>query len=92
MYEDTTATTDISAFLMGREPQRIESLRSLAMTRVPELSKYTAIGDLDGKDPIVVRVVDNDPHRLALVDAITKWEAVAQLELPAGKWLRSRLA
>ena len=37
-YEDSTATTDVCAFLMGRTPQRIEKLSSLAMTRVPALA------------------------------------------------------
>ena len=35
VYEDSTATTDICAFLMSRTPQQIEKLKSVAMTRVP---------------------------------------------------------
>ena len=49
VYEDSTATSDIGAFLMGRTPQRIESLKSLAMTRVPELAKYRTPADVDSK-------------------------------------------
>jgi hypothetical protein len=49
VYEDTTATSDIGAFLMSRSPQRIESLKSLAMTRVPELAKYRTPADVDNK-------------------------------------------
>ena len=45
VYEDSTATTDIGAFLMGRAPQRIEKLRSLAMTRVPELASVRKPSD-----------------------------------------------
>ena len=42
---------------MNRNPQRIESLKSLAMTRVPELAKYRTPADLDEKVMMPCRAV-----------------------------------
>ena len=58
VYEDSTASTDICAFLMGRTPQVIESLSSLAMTRVPELAAYRIIKDVAADDPLRINLIE----------------------------------
>ena len=78
VYEDSTATTDIGAFLMGRTPQRIEKLRSLAMTRVPELASVRKVSDVAEADPIRVRIVDQNEQRLAVEKAMSAFAKVAK--------------
>ena len=78
VYEDSTATTDIGAFLMGRTPQRMEKLRSLAMTRVPELASVRKVSDVAKTDPIRVRIVDQNEQRLAVEKAMSAYAKVAK--------------
>ena len=75
VYEDATASTDICAFLMGRTPQVIESLSSLAMTRVPELAAYRMVKDVAADDPLRVNLVEKDVQRLAVRKALDLYEA-----------------
>ena len=49
-YEDTEATNDAMAFMCGRMPERIESLKSLSNQVVPELAKYRRYEDVPKKD------------------------------------------
>ena len=52
VYEDTTATTDVMAFLCGRVPEPIESLNNLSNLCVIEVSNYRTYGDVPKKDPV----------------------------------------
>ena len=95
VYEDSTATTDIGAFLMGRTPQRIEKLRSVAMTRIHELAKFGKPSDVAEEDEIRVRVVAQDKQRASIESALAAYKKVvtgarskpqraqAQLKVPA---------
>ena len=74
VYEDSTASTDIGAFLMGRTPQVIESLKSLAMTRVPELALFRKFSDVAVDDEIRVALLDTDQQRLAVKGALEAYE------------------
>ena len=78
VYEDSTATTDIGAFLMGRTPQRIEKLRSLAMTRVPDLAIVRKPSDVDKADAIRVLIVDSNEQRLAVQKALDAYAKVVK--------------
>ena len=75
VYEDSTASTDICAFLMGRTPQVIESLSSLAMTRVPELAAYRIIKDVAADDPLRINLIEKDEQRLAVRRVLDMYEA-----------------
>ena len=52
VYEDTMATTDGMAFLCGRVPQPIESLKNLSNMRVPDVAKFRIYADVPKKDPL----------------------------------------
>ena len=90
VYEDSTATTDIGAFLMGRTPQRIEKLRSLAMTRVPELAMVRKMSDVAKTDPLRVRIVDQNEQRLAVEKAVSAFVAVAKESKSAPERLKAQ--
>ena len=77
VYEDSTASTDICAFLMGRTPQTIESLTSLAMTRVPELAQVRTCSDVAADDPLRGKIISNNAQRLAVVRALDSYAAAA---------------
>ena len=77
VYEDSTASTDICAFLMGRTPQVIESLSSLAMTRVPELAAYRTVKDVAADDPLRVNLIEKNVQRLAVRKGLDLYEAAA---------------
>ena len=84
VYEDSTASTDICAFLMGRTPKVIESLKSLAMTRVPELANYRTFKDVAVDDPLRVELLDNDKQRVSVKKALEAYEkAVASAKSAA---------
>ena len=42
----------MGAFQMGRTPEVLESLQSLAATRVPELARYRKASDVAADDPL----------------------------------------
>ena len=46
------ATTDGMAFLCGRVPQPIESLKNLSNMRVPDVAKFRIYADVPKKDPL----------------------------------------
>ena len=71
VYEDTMATTDGMAFMMGRPPQPIESLKSVSSKRVLELSKFQVYEDVLKRDPL--QKVRTDSEELqALAAAIAR--------------------
>ena len=77
VYEDTLATTDAMAFLCGRVPQPIESLKNLSNLRVPEVAKFRSYADVPKKDP-VQKLLSGSPELKQLHAAITKQEVVVQ--------------
>jgi hypothetical protein len=77
VYEDTLATTDVMAFLCGRVPQPIESLKNLSNLRVPELAKFRSYADVPKKDP-VQKLLSGSPELKQLHAAITKQEVVVE--------------
>jgi hypothetical protein len=77
VYEDTLATTDAMAFLCGRVPQPIESLKNLSNLRVPELAKFRTYADVPKKDP-VQKLLLGSPELKQLHAAITKQEVVVE--------------
>jgi len=91
VYEDSTATTDILAFLMGREPQRIENLRSLAMTRVKELTKFRKFSDVAKDDPIRVELLDQNEQRLKVEKALEEYEKILKKAKDKSQIKKSRV-
>ena len=79
-YDDATSSSDNGALLMGRQMERMESLRTLATTRLPELAKYRTFTDVPKEDPVRVRLFEEEPARLAArrLRALAK-QVVAQL-------------
>ena len=77
VYEDTLATTDAMAFLCGRVPQPIESLKNLSNLRVPEVAKFRSYADVPKKDP-VQKLLSGSPELKQLHAAITKQEVVVE--------------
>eukprot|EP00966_Prymnesium_polylepis_P022893 526614-Prymnesium_polylepis.1 len=78
VYEDTTASTDIGALLSGRTPQVIESLLSVASTRVPKLALTQTFEDIAADDELRKQLFDDDERRLALVETVKRFEAAAK--------------
>ena len=84
VYEDTTATTDVMAFLCGRVPEPIESLKSLSNLCVIEVSKYRWYADVPKKDPVqkllthsdelkaLRRAIETHEHRLSELEGVSK--------------------
>ena len=70
---------------MGRDPQRIEKLRSIAMARVPELAKCRRFADVSLDDPIRVRVFDKNEQRLAVANALRLNERLLECKTVAGR-------
>ena len=91
VYEDSTASTDICAFLMGRTPQVIESLSSLAMTRVPELAAYRTVKDVAADDPLRVNLIEKNVQRLAVRKGLDLYEAAAAKAKSAAQRSQARV-
>ena len=89
-YEDSTSSTDMMAFLMGREPQKLESLKSLSSLRVPEVSKYVKPSDVPKRDPVWKRVTQNEELK-QFERAVDRHELLVQLE-PSNEQVKERLA
>ena len=90
VYEDSTASTDICAFIMGRTPQMIESLKSLAMTRVPELAKYRTPKNVAADDPLRVKLLENDVQLLAVKRALDLFDAAVAKATSAAQRSQAR--
>ena len=75
VYEDTLATTDAMAFLCGRVPQPIESLKNLSNLRVPEVAKFVSYADVPKRDS-VQKLLTGSPELKQLRAAIAKHEVV----------------
>ena len=88
-YEDTTATTDVMAFMMGRVPQPIESLKCVSSMRVPELSKYTKYSDVPKKDP-AQKLIKESAELKAYAKATHAYEATLVSE-PTNEEAQARL-
>ena len=79
-YEDTQATDDaLGAFLCGRMPQAIESLKGLSSQVVPEWTKYRTYGDVAKNDPVQKLLTGNEELK-AFRRALAKQEAVLKAE------------
>ena len=68
-YDDSIHSTSIGSLMMGKTPERIESLRSLMMTCVPELVQYRVWSDIPKDDPVRVELYDGDATRVSLLEA-----------------------
>jgi hypothetical protein len=75
VYEDCSSTTDMGAFMMGRNAEAIEALDSMSTTRVPEVAKLRSARDVGADDPLRIKVVNEDEHRRAIYDALGRYEA-----------------
>ena len=77
VYDDATSSTDMGAIMMGRRVKRIESLRTLATTRLPALAKVRTFGDVAANDLVRQRIFENEPKRLKLRQM---WTAAKEVE------------
>ena len=79
-YEDTQATDDaLGAFLCGRMPQAIESLKGLSSQVVPEWTKYRTYGDVAKNDSVQKLLTGNEELK-AYRRAMAKQEAALKAE------------
>ena len=67
-YDASPHCVDLGAFQMGRTPEKIEGIRSLTTTRVPELIMYRKFGDVDvyKADPIMYELIGSNSKLCAL--------------------------
>ena len=80
VYEDTLATTDAMAFLCGRLPQPIESLKSLSNLRVPELAKYVSYSDVPKRDPMQKLLTGSAELKQLHAAILTHEQLISELE------------
>ena len=71
-YDDSTASLDLGALLMQREMQSMESLKCLAVARLPELAQVRVFEDVALGDDVRVLVYEKDPQRLQLLELVGK--------------------
>lgn len=71
------ATTDVMAFLCGRVPQPIESLKNLSNMRVPDVAKFRIYADVPKKDPLQ-KLLTGSPELKQLHAAIARQEVVVE--------------